>query len=324
MIEPDVHQRRARVSSSRPGTGRALRRGGHRLRRSCRTTTAARPAARCAACTIRSSRRRASWSASPRARSSTWRWTSAGARPPSAAGSRVTLSDREPPPALDPARLRPRLLRAERVGRLDLQVHRLLRSGSTTARSAGTTPTSAIAWPLAGGGAAALGQGRRRARLPRRAESTRESAPRAGRALVTGAGGQLGLALQATAPPVGGSSPATPRQLDVTRPDARWTRCVRPRAARRWWSTPPPTPRSTRRNGAERAEAVNSAGAATWPRPPSRPGRRLIHVSTDFVFDGTQGRPYAPDDRHQPPRRLRPDQARGRARGDAHPRGVGR
>ena len=41
----------------------------------------------------------------------------------------VTLSGRELPPALHPARLRPRLLRAVRAGRRRVQVHRLLRAG---------------------------------------------------------------------------------------------------------------------------------------------------------------------------------------------------
>ena len=66
----------------------------------------------------------------------------------------------------------------------------------------------------------------------------------------------------------------------------------------------------------ERAEAVNSAGAAHVAEAAKLAGARLIHVSTDYVFDGAQGRPYAPADRPRSPRRLRPDQARGRARGD--------
>ena len=45
----------------------------------------------------------------------------------------------EPPPALDPAGLRPRVLRPERAGRRGLQVHRRTTPPSTSARCAGTT-----------------------------------------------------------------------------------------------------------------------------------------------------------------------------------------
>ncbi len=51
--------------------------------RSCRTTSRARAAARCAACTSSSRTPRASWSTSSTARCSTWPSTCASARPPS-------------------------------------------------------------------------------------------------------------------------------------------------------------------------------------------------------------------------------------------------
>src|SRR6185295_12954744 len=41
-------------------------------------------------------------------------------------------------------------------------------------------------------------------------------------------------------------------------------------------------------------------GAAHVAEASERLGIRLIHVSTDFVFDGSQGRPYAPTDRPNP------------------------
>jgi dTDP-4-dehydrorhamnose reductase len=51
---------------------------------------------------------------------------------------------------------------------------------------------------------------------------------------------------------------------------------------------------------AERAEAVNSAGAAHVAEAAKRVGARLIHISTDYVFDGAQSRPYTPADRPRP------------------------
>jgi dTDP-4-dehydrorhamnose reductase len=50
----------------------------------------------------------------------------------------------------------------------------------------------------------------------------------------------------------------------------------------------------------ERAQAVNALGTAHVASAARRVSARLIHVSTDFVFDGTRGRPYTPDDRPQP------------------------
>lgn len=51
----------------------------------------------------------------------------------------------------------------------------------------------------------------------------------------------------------------------------------------------------------ERAEAVNVLGAANVAEGAGRVGARMIQVSTDFVFDGSQGRPYTVED---PPRPL--------------------
>ncbi|GGX60238.1 dTDP-4-dehydrorhamnose reductase [Saccharospirillum salsuginis] len=44
----------------------------------------------------------------------------------------------------------------------------------------------------------------------------------------------------------------------------------------------------------EQAYAVNETGAANLARASARCGARLMHVSTDFVFDGNTSRPYEP------------------------------
>lgn len=45
---------------------------------------------------------------------------------------------------------------------------------------------------------------------------------------------------------------------------------------------------------AERANAVNHHGAAHLADACAQNGAKLLHISTDFVFDGAQGKPYQP------------------------------
>jgi dTDP-4-dehydrorhamnose reductase len=46
----------------------------------------------------------------------------------------------------------------------------------------------------------------------------------------------------------------------------------------------------------ERADAVNGYAVGALARLCRDSGARLVHISTDFVFDGTSSRPYRPDD----------------------------
>ncbi len=50
----------------------------------------------------------------------------------------------------------------------------------------------------------------------------------------------------------------------------------------------------------ERAFAVNAQGAANLARAAAQHGLDLIHLSTDYVFDGSQRTPYRESDRPQP------------------------
>lgn len=50
----------------------------------------------------------------------------------------------------------------------------------------------------------------------------------------------------------------------------------------------------------DRAYAVNVAGPANLARACASAGARLIHISTDYVFSGTQRRPYEIDDETGP------------------------
>src|SRR3954447_8949049 len=45
----------------------------------------------------------------------------------------------------------------------------------------------------------------------------------------------------------------------------------------------------------DRAYAVNATGPALLAAEVARSGARLVHISTDYVFDGTAARPYPVD-----------------------------
>jgi dTDP-4-dehydrorhamnose reductase len=119
-------------------------------------------------------------------------------------------------------------------------------------------------------------------------------------ALITGADGQLGQALRGTAPAGWRVVPCGSAALDVTRAEA-----VRKVLERERPTVVIHTAAYTAVDAAEReaarAEAVNTRGSAHVADAARRVDARVIHLSTDFVFDGTQGRPYAP---HDPPNPL--------------------
>lgn len=118
------------------------------------------------------------------------------------------------------------------------------------------------------------------------------------RALVLGARGQLGRALLAAAP--AGTVGLGREEADLRRPESLARALARhdPRVvlnAAAWTAV------DRAEEDPEGAEAVNHHGVAALARLCAASGRRLLHVSTDYVFDGTLGRPYRPDD---PPRAL--------------------
>jgi len=53
-------------------------------------------------------------------------------------------------------------------------------------------------------------------------------------------------------------------------------------------------------SGPEVAFEVNARGAAVLAAECSRSGARLVHFSTNYVFDGSAGRPYREDDEPRP------------------------
>jgi len=119
------------------------------------------------------------------------------------------------------------------------------------------------------------------------------------KALVTGAGGQLGRALAALAPSAWTVAALDRTRLDIT--DASGT-LETVEAAR-----PDLIINAAAYTAVDRAEAepdlafrVNADGPANLARAAARVGARLIHVSTDFVFDGRSGVPWRPSDATAP------------------------
>lgn len=116
------------------------------------------------------------------------------------------------------------------------------------------------------------------------------------RLLVTGAGGMLGTDVVAVARERGHDCVGLTRaELDVT--DARAVQDAVTRLAPQaivncaaWTDV----------EGAEDTEAaalaVNGTGAGNLARAASAAGAQLVAVSTDYVFDGTAGRPYVESD----------------------------
>lgn len=113
--------------------------------------------------------------------------------------------------------------------------------------------------------------------------------------LITGAAGQLGASLQKTAPPGYQLRAMTHAQLDITRADqlARAFESFQPQVVVNAAAYTAVDKAETEK---ERAFEVNARGPEILAAAAARQNARLIHISTDFVFDGLKSRPYQPDD----------------------------
>lgn len=115
------------------------------------------------------------------------------------------------------------------------------------------------------------------------------------RILVTGGRGQLGRALARRGPAAGHDITA----LDIEQLDIRDARAVA-RAVDDGFDLAINAAAYTAVDKAEAerdaAFAINETGAANLARACAERGVRLLHVSTDYVFDGTKARPYREDD----------------------------
>lgn len=114
------------------------------------------------------------------------------------------------------------------------------------------------------------------------------------RALITGASGQLGIELLRTAPPDAVVLGVSHQACDITREDdiARAIASHRPDVL---VNTAAFTAVDAAESSPEAARAVNTIGAGNVARAAAKAGARLIHISTDYVFDGQSRTPYTPE-----------------------------
>ncbi len=117
--------------------------------------------------------------------------------------------------------------------------------------------------------------------------------------LIVGAQGQLGQELQITAPETITLFPLNRAELDIT--DAKAVNQAVKSIQPQWIIN------ASAYNGVDRAEtetdlafAINAQGPANLARAANFAAAGLIHVSTDYVFDGRQSKPYLPTDLPNP------------------------
>jgi dTDP-4-dehydrorhamnose reductase len=112
--------------------------------------------------------------------------------------------------------------------------------------------------------------------------------------LVVGAGGQLGQELQRTAPPGVECVPMTRAQLDIADASVVATHLATliPQVVVNAAAYTAVDKAETEPDAAHRGNAL---GPGMLAQACARQGIRLIHISTDFVFDGTSSQPYRPE-----------------------------
>ena len=115
------------------------------------------------------------------------------------------------------------------------------------------------------------------------------------RILIAGAGGQVGIALQQTMPAGVELLALDSKGLNITD-----TQAVKEAVAQfkpDWIiNAAAYTAVDKAESEADLAFLINRDGAANLASAAESVGSRMVQISTDYVFDGTQARPYKPDD----------------------------
>lgn len=113
--------------------------------------------------------------------------------------------------------------------------------------------------------------------------------------LIIGRHGQLAWELQRSAPPQFNLTATSSAELDISDRGAVFT-AIKSRQPQLVINCAAYTAVDKAESDQEAAYAVNHRGAENLAMACAESDIRLIHVSTDFVFDGTKSTPYAPAD----------------------------
>jgi len=119
------------------------------------------------------------------------------------------------------------------------------------------------------------------------------------RTLITGANGQLGKALQRTAPAHADLNAIDMDDVDFTE-DAMLRARLVVEAPDVLINAAAYTAVDKAESDEDTARAVNADAVAIMAQEMASQGGKLVHVSTDFVFDGSAAQPYRPDDERAP------------------------
>ena len=125
------------------------------------------------------------------------------------------------------------------------------------------------------------------------------SAPPATKVLLTGAGGQVGRALLAAAPNNLRTVACTHADLDIGAGDAV-RECVRHHRPAVIINAAAYTAVDKAESEPDAAQRINAEGPGHLAAAARECGARLLHLSTDFVFDGAASVPYQPDSATHP------------------------
>jgi dTDP-4-dehydrorhamnose reductase len=113
------------------------------------------------------------------------------------------------------------------------------------------------------------------------------------RVLVTGAAGQVGRAFRAVAPPAAVVAAFTHGELDITSAE-QVNRAVAAHAPQWIVNAAAYTAVDAAESAREAAFALNATAVGHLAHAARSTGARLVHLSTDFVFDGRASNPYEP------------------------------
>jgi dTDP-4-dehydrorhamnose reductase len=117
--------------------------------------------------------------------------------------------------------------------------------------------------------------------------------------LITGCGGQLGQALLASLPPGVEGIVTTRTSLDLADGEA-CAAAVRQHQPAWVLNAGAYTAVDRAESEPELAQRVNAGAPEAFAAALAETGGRLLHLSTDFVFNGSQGAPYQPDQARDP------------------------